>query len=349
MKNKKPVVCLVVGMACGIVFAHAQASLPALYQEYPQPNEDQQFSHYAEEIRDIQQKLAKGAPIERAFHSKAHGCLKGTFTVLDTIPDDAKNGVFVAGATYPMVGRFSNASGRSQKDKDLDLRGLALKLDLGNSLTQDFLMTNGPVEFVKNPEQFMEFAQAGAEGFLGMAKFFVTHLEATKTIIKQTSRSVPSLTTETFWSRTPFKVGPKAMKFNVVPCMPEKLKMPHHPSDTYLTDDLRERAQQGRICYEFRIQFQKDPIAQPMEDATVEWLEKDTPSIPVARVVFDQQSFDSTEQMQACQDMSFSPWHNVPDLRPMGSLNRARKYVYPSSAAFRGANDSTFRGANDNK
>jgi hypothetical protein len=321
------------------VIVYAQTKTPVLYQEYPQPGEDQQFTKYAEEIRDIQQKLAKGDSIERAFHAKAHGCLKGTFTVLDTIPDDAKYGVFVPSAHYPLIARFSNASGRAQKDQDRDLRGLALKLDLGNSQSQDFLMTNGPMEFVKNPAQFMEFAKAGADGFLGMLGFFVTHLKAAETILKQTGRKVTSLTTESFWSRSPFKIGPKAMKFNVVPCSNEKLPMPKNPSNTYLTDDLRAHAAEGQICYEFRIQFQKDPVAQPIEDSSVEWLEKDTPSIAVARIVFDQQTFDSTEQMQACQDMSFSPWHNVPDLKPLGGLNRARKYVYPSSASFRGAQD----------
>jgi hypothetical protein len=336
MMKKLTSLFLLLGLV-SISAAWAKHSSPVLYQEYPQPGEDQEFSQYAEEIRSIQETLAKGNPIERAFHSKAHGCLKGTFTVATDLPDDFKYGVFVPGAQYPLIGRFSNASGRSQKDKTLDLRGLALKLDLGKNHVQDVLMTNGPTEFVKTPKEFMQFAKAGSKGFLGMLGFFITHLKAAKTIIAQTSRHVASLTTERFWSRTPFRIGPKAMKFNVVPCSADPVEMPKHPSDTYLTDDLRTRASQGPICYEFRMQMQKDPVAQPIEDPTVEWKEKDTPSIVVARVVFDQQTFDSSEQMESCQAMSFSPWHNLPELQPIGGLNRARKYVYPSSAEYRGA------------
>jgi hypothetical protein len=318
--------------------ASADDGDPELYKEYPAPDEQQTFAHAAEMVRDIQQRLSKGAPIARAFHAKAHGCLQGTFKVLDSIPEDAKYGVFQPGAHYPIIGRFSNASGTPKSDKELDLRGFALKLDLGNSLTQDFLMTNGPVEFAKDTQEMMDFADASSRGFFPMAGFFLTHPSAAVILIQQISRKVPSVTSETYWSRVPYTIGPKAMKFNARPCSADQPQMPE-TTDTYLTDDLRARASKGQICFNFLMQFQKDPVAQPIEDATVEWQESDTPSIPVAQVIFPAQSFDSTDQLQACENMSYSPWHNVPDLRPMGNLNRARKSVYESSASFRGAQE----------
>ncbi len=311
---------------------------PELYQEYPRPNEPAEFERYAQEIRDIQTAEASGGPIERALHSKAHGCLNGTFKVNSDIVDDAKYGVFVPGAEYPVIGRFSNASGTPKSDKAPDMRGFAMKLALPGGETQDFLMTNGPVHFVKNAKQMMAFGKASSEGWLAVLGFFLGHPQAAIVLAKDTLRHVTSMTTESYWSRTPFKIGPKAMKFNVKPCDgTSQTTMADDSQDTYLTDDLIARSAQGPICFDFRMQFQLDPIAQPIEDASVEWLEEDTPSISVGQVTFPAQSFHSDEQMRACNDLSFSPWHNVPDLRPIGNMNRARKVVYESSASFRGS------------
>jgi catalase len=334
------VTSLGIGMSAGI--AAAENSPPELYQEYPQPGEAQAFAGYAKEINEIQTRLAKGQPIERALHSKAHGCLQGTFKVLATLPDDMKYGVLVPGAEYPVVGRFSNASGTPKSDKKSDMRGFAMKLTgTPGVASQDFLMTNGPVHFAKDAREMMEFADAGSRGLLAMGGYFVKHPKAAIILLKDISHKVVSMATESYWSRVPFKIGPKAMKFNVTPCADDqatdKLLDPKHKAPTYLTDDLRERASQGPICFNFNIQMQKDAIRQPIEDATVEWKEEDTPSITVAQVVFPAQTFDSTEQMQACNDMAFDPWNHHPDFRPIGNMNRARQVVYPSSQWLRGA------------
>jgi hypothetical protein len=339
------VVCGVLGTGIFLgagSLVYAENSPPQLYQEYPQPGEAQEFAGYAKEINEIQTRLAKGQPVERALHSKAHGCLQGTFKVLNTIPDDAKYGVLVPGAEYAVTGRFSNASGTPKADTKSDMRGFAMKLTGTPGVdAQDFLMTNGPVHFAKDAAEMMEFADAGSRGVLAMGGYFLKHPHAAVILLKDISHKVISMTTESYWSRVPFKIGPKAMKFNVTPCADDqatdKLLAPKKDSATYLTDDLRERAAMGPICFNFNLQFQKDAVKQPIEDASIEWKEEDTRSVTVAQVVFPAQTFDSTEQMQACNDMAFSPWHAHPDFRPIGNMNRARQAVYESSQWFRGA------------
>ena len=250
-------VCGVAGfyfvLGAGLETVHAENSpTPELYQEYPQPGEAQEFEKYAKEINEIQTRNAKGQPIERALHSKAHGCLQGTFKVLNTIPDDAKYGVFVPGAEYPVVGRFSNASGRAQADTKSDMRGLALKLTgTPGVAAQDFLMTNGPVHFAKDAAEMMEFEVAASRGALAMGGYFVKHPKSAVILFKNITHKVISMTTESYWSRVPFRIGPKAFKFNVTPCSDDqatdKLLAPKHKSATYLTDDLRKRAAQVRF------------------------------------------------------------------------------------------------------
>jgi hypothetical protein len=335
--------------ALSVCFAGSQKL--ELYQEYPKPGEAEEFARYAQEIRQIQASLAVGQPISRSFHSKAHGCLRGTFKVNSSIAPDYQYGVFKPNAEYPVWARFSNASGTPKVDTEKDMRGLALKLMKVDGIKiQDFLMTNGPVHFAPDAKGMMEFGEAGAKGALGMTEYFLTHWNAAIVLARDTSRKVGSMVTESYWSRTPYRLGPKAMKFNVVPCDGLTSKQPDHPSPTYLTDDLRERASKGPICFDFRMQLQLDPEKQPIEDASVEWTEQDTPSVTVARVTFPKQEFDSTDQMEFCNDLDYNPWHASEDLRPLGNMNRARKVVYPSSQEFRGASwheptgDETFNG-----
>ena len=51
------------------------------------------------------------------------------------------------------------------------------------------------------------------------------------------------------------------------------------------------------------------------------------------------------EQNLACDNLSFNPWHSLPEHRPIGGINRLRKAVYETVSAYRhernGASDAT--------
>ena len=326
-----------------------------LYKEYPDAKEAAEFKSYAEQIHQVQLNLAKGAPVARPLHAKAHGCLKGTFKINENLTEDLQHGVFQLGAEYPIWARFSNASGTPKSDHEPDMRGFAIKLMKVNkdgSGIQDFLMTNGPVHFVSNAKEMMAFAEAKSLGGESFAKFMASHPKAAVILLKDTEHKVASMVTERYWSRTPFRIGKKAMKFRTIPCDGLTASAPKERNETYLTDDLRNRAEQEKICFDFQVQSQMDAERQPIEDASVEWLEKDSPFVSVARIIFQPQKFDSTEQSKFCDDLDFSPWNATPnsehpDLQPLGNMNRARKIVYPSSAGFRGASWKQPNGSED--
>jgi hypothetical protein len=48
----------------------------------------------------------------------------------------------------------------------------------------------------------------------------------------------------------------------------------------------------------------------------------------VATIVIPKQNFDTPEQNTFGENLSFNPWHSLPEHRPLGSLNRMRKMVY---------------------
>jgi hypothetical protein len=95
-----------------------------------------------------------------------------------------------------------------------------------------------------------------------------------------------------------------------------------------------DRADAG---FDFLVQL-RDPRgnrAMPVEDASVVWSDKKAKFHRVARIAIPRQEFDTPERMQFCQDLSYTPWHSLPDHRPIGGINRARKSVYEAVSRLR--------------
>lgn len=109
---------------------------------------------------------AKNGSAHRDAHFKAHGCVKAQFRVLQ-LPDNMSAGIFAEAREYPAWIRYSNGSGKVQNDSAGDGRGMAIKLmgvERSQSGTQDFVMVNHPVFFVKNAADYVEFQQAAGAG-----------------------------------------------------------------------------------------------------------------------------------------------------------------------------------------
>ena len=73
----------------------------------------------------------------------------------------------------------------------------------------------------------------------------------------------------------------------------------------------------------------------PIEDATVEWKEQDSPYLPVARIRIPRQRIDDAARTAWCEEVAFNPWNSLTEHRPLGSLNRARRDIYRALSQFR--------------
>jgi hypothetical protein len=88
--------------------------------------------------------------------------------------------------------------------------------------------------------------------------------------------------------------------------------------------------------YELRVQLRTNAETMPIEDASVEWPEAESPFLPVARVVFPPQDAYSPARRSFVDDvLSFSPAHCLAAHRPLGSLMRGRLKAYGAIAALR--------------
>ena len=317
-----------------------------LDREYVSPEEKARHEEFGEIIRRYQiERTQHNGGIKRGFHAKQLGCTLGRFQVLDQIPSELQQGIFMPGTSYEVMGRFSSGLGTIEKDAELDVKGLALKLlniegpkliqsklpneNLPNSRSVDFTMTNVPTFGTKNSTDFMEFAKAAHDGNKG--PFLLKHPIALQRLAGSVTRKIGDLALESFWSGGASRIGPKTMKFRVAPCDGRKQFSPTRKvTENYYRESLQEHLNSESVCYDFYVQMQLDPYKQPIENPQEFWKESETPSILMAKVTFDKQDLAKNDAL--CERITFHPWNTIAAHQPLGEVNRARLFVYHASS-----------------
>jgi hypothetical protein len=278
--------------------------------------------------------------VRRFNQGRETGCVDAEFTVLDSLPPELHVGLFAEPRTYPAVIRFANAS--SQDDRDRDVRGMAIQVRQvsGDNLTpgaatQDFVLNSHPVMVAPGSKDFLALLQALEAGGFQRARYFLSHPKSA--FIGVAARQNPTSHLDIpYWSTTPYLFGAgRAVKYIARPCSSFKSTLPRPLTDNYLLDALKRHLEQADGCFDFMVQFQTDARRMPIEDASVEWKEHDSPYRAVARIRIPRQSVDATGREPRGETMAFNPWHCLAEHRPLGDFNRARREIYEEMARFR--------------
>jgi hypothetical protein len=312
------------------------------------------------EARDIQQITSMiEADVRAQFqsdgldaHAKHHGCVNATVRVLDGLPAPYAVGVFSKSATHDAIIRFSNGMGEVKDDREGDARGFALKLlnvpgekvleEERDATTQDFVMINHQVFFIRNVADYVEFTKATHSGsplsfFLGWNPLR-WHLKEAWIVNAIRSQTVTNPVGIGYASTTPVLMGNIPAKYRVVPCSGQEfVKVASSPTQLHeaLALQLAPNAHAPGVCFDLQVQLQTDERRMPVEDPTVEWSEKDSPYKTVARIDVPHQEFSTEAAMTRCEDLSFTPWHALPEHRPIGGIQRARKEIYQTISRLR--------------
>lgn len=117
-------------------------------------------------------------------------------------------------------------------------------------------------------------------------------------------------------------------------------KSPDTSDDNYLRTNLVTRMKAQDTCIVVKMQLQTDPQHQFIEDTSVEWYERDSLFTTVGFVRIPKMNLEdpSLGSKQAlCNNLAFTPWHALPQHRPLGNFQRARLKVYNALAVKRGA------------
>ncbi len=289
----------------------------------------------------------------RGQHPKQHGCVRATFQILDDIPTHYKVGLFAKPATYQALIRFSN--GPQVDDRQPGPQGMAIKLigvpgrkileaqaDAG---THDFILIDGPVFFVRDTDSYarlfkdLAMRRQGARPEKWLADLKRSHPEDVAVADNYQNRVADSPLNRPFWSQVPYAFGygdDTISRYSVVP-HPGNLiaPIPQQFRDENclrreMVDHLTTAGQPA--AFDFFVQLRTDATPAIVDNPTVEW---DTPVQKVAVITIPAQDFDRPEQNSFAENLSYTPWHALPEHRPVGQINEIRRSVYAATSRVR--------------
>ena len=281
----------------------------------------------------------------------------------------------VPGQTYDAVIRFSSSLGPTGDDvpdargmsiKLLNvpgpklLSGVAGLPDQADAMTQDFLHINFPVFPTRTAADFESLVRAQGEGHFERFvfpslnprswRFLEVSILVASTHKLSSYSPDASLLSQRYFSMVPYSYGDPfvagsrafPIKFSSKPvaCANGDLNTTPPPASkpgaNYLRDELQQYLASGKHgCFDFMIQPNGTPSVAEIEDGTRLWEESDKPFAPVARIDIPPQQFTGEKDLEACDNLSFQPWHATVAHRPLGNINRARKVIYETISVYR--------------
>jgi hypothetical protein len=291
--------------------------------------------------------------VRRAAHAKPHGCVKAIFEVDPALPEDLRVGTFAQpGQRFKAVIRFSNSAFMPGPDAAPNGRGMAIKLidadpDHADAARKnpphDLLLINYPVYFLANIQDFLHFARAGAimgdlaharAYFLPGSNPFDWRLRELAIVVRNATRAIASPLRTDYFSMTPYAFGPgRAIKYAARPCAMTPAPAPDEKDPDYLRKALAGELKGGPACFELFAQQRTGDL--PLDDATRDWPETQSPMGRLGRIDIPAQDVIATDREVFCENLSYNAAQAPEALAPLGGVNRARIELYRQASAFR--------------
>lgn len=318
--------------------------LPLDPSETREANEDSMFMEIGAAMRKISADRDGEAPLRRGAHTKAHGILDATLEVTDAVDAELRHGLFAQPGRYEAVIRTSSYPENPGADTTPNVRGLGIKLlgapgdrivDDGTGALDLLLISSENVAF-GTVEAFRDFMIATLTSTMGK---WIAKDNRLELVAKSGSPSIDLLSL-TFWSSTPFRLGPHVVKYRLQPVAGAKgrgflAQVAAHAAGKradseypFIRKEMQARLAEAPVAFELSVQRQQDPARQPVEDASVCWSATEYPWDVVARLEIPVQAFDTPERDARGEALRFDPWHVPVEMRPLGGLNRVRGAVY---------------------
>jgi hypothetical protein len=307
--------------------------------------------------RTIEERFERGrGEAHRDAHAGDNGCVRAIFRVDADLDPKLRHGAFEPGREYPAWIRFSNGNSNPGSSRLPDARGMAIKLMgvPGDKLmpdeahTQDFILISSPAFFVDHPGRY----KCTLKAFLNekllkqwSAIFCLRPREALLALRANVKWIVNPLFHQ-YWSMTPYRLGAfnaadkTAVKYTAKPRLRPKRLLRDYVCDPWrrlvtffspgfsLKNEMNNTLASHEMWFDFYVQRSANSNGTPIEDTTVEWKERDAPLCHVAKIIIPIQDIMSAERAVFCEDLSFSPWHSLPEHRPLGLTNRIRRKAY---------------------
>ncbi|MBW4444451.1 MAG: catalase family protein [Plectolyngbya sp. WJT66-NPBG17] len=334
--------------------------------EVKQPDEDRLIRETLDSVSRMGQKVFdKHRHAMRGAHAKGHGGLKGELKIYDNLPEPLAQGLFREPRTYPVMIRFSTAPGDIMPDGMSAFRGMAIKV-IGvegskllsaepDALTQDFLMINRPVFPAGNVTRYLN------EQLL-QEKVVVSAPEEAQQLLTTALRTVSAVTEkvgidlyptalgitlpethilgDTYYTSAALRYGDYIAKISAIPLsdnlQPLMGKTVKTDDPSALRDLVVEFFREQSAEYELRVQLCTNLETMPIEDASIQWSEQESPYQAIAKLTIPaQEAYSPARRVYVDEVLSFNAWHCIAEHQPLGSIQRVRMQVYEASSRYR--------------
>lgn len=326
-----------------------------LAEEKPLPDEEALLEAIIADMGAYMRGHYTPGRFERAGNTKTHGVVRGEFSVRNDLPTELRHGVFAEPRTFRTWVRFGGPGPASPPDiEDVGILSIGIKL-LGvpglklledEKFTQDFTGISAPTFTTPNLKENVKLQAAIRKGtpLYYFINPFDTHL-LDGVMQGLWARTHASPLETPYWSCVPYRLGEgQAMQYSLRPRSKARSRVPRlplRPAENYLREAMVATLAQKDVEFDFLVQRQADPRRMPIENALVRWPEMLSPPVPVATLRLRQQKFDSPAQLAFAHNLAFNPWHCVPEHRPLGNQNRARRRIYQELSRLRQSMNST--------
>jgi hypothetical protein len=341
--------------------------LPRVAVERVPAGEEDDIDHMIRDLREqLRTRYPQGELMRRDAHPKAHGLVKAWLVIDRDCPRALRYGLFQPQREYRAWVRFSNGNPQVRHDLRADLRGMAIKVRLDdstgpslfNDMAHDFVLATGARFFGRDAHDFATFP-AASESIPKTVRYFLRRPRALRAFI-QGNVTPRSPLAATYFSQTPYRLGPHCVKYQVRPLGQQPGRRPafgliarqclalraalyetfkkaparHLPGFNALRAALRRELHAGPARFELLVQRWPDLSALPVwaiEDATRGW---HAPWTRVGLIVIERQTQIDRNDM-AAEHATFNPGRTLAEHQAIGGVNRARTTIYQRMWEFR--------------
>jgi hypothetical protein len=293
----------------------------------------------------------------RGAHAKTFGVVKAEVQILRNVPPAYAQGIYAMPGRHGALIRFSSASNHLGADATLGgVLGCALKIfdvsgpklveDEPDSATFDLVLKNNPVFIANTAKHYLVIQEVGnnvphylARGKTGFHELLTDFVTGKGTFeradwawdelfafVKAAQTPVRNPLLTTFWTMAAVRHGDYVAKIRVAPATENTTRVIHRELD------LRDRP--DVFYFDLQVQLCTDLNTMPVNETTVEWPEKLSPFVTVARVHVPRQDISGTENFEKTDALAFNQWRVTEAHRPLGEIMQVRR-IYSASAKAR--------------
>ena len=313
------------------------------------PDEEQLLQTIIDLMAEYMRRHWQPGNYQRAGNTKTHGVVRGELAIRADLPPSLRHGLFAEPTNYRAWVRFAGPGPDWPRDIDdvgvlscaIKVMGVpGAKLMDDEKFTQDFLTISTPIFTTPDTR-----ANARLQAWILKGTPFYYFVDPRDPHLLDMlmqgwwSRTQSNPLGERYWSCVPYLLGEgQAMMYSVYPRSKVYRKIPRlplRPPDNYLRDNMVKTLAEQDVEFDLMLQVQTNSFRMPIENASVRWPERLSPFVPAARLRIPRQKFNSPEQLGFASSLSFSPWHCLPEHRPLGNQSRARRRLYWELSQFR--------------